>query len=126
MMSDIIDLSRSVRLKGPFMLRVRYTLACLLCALQIYSQTPQPQSPLLDDLVAANSRSLRLKNGAMQGSGADFIVGEAARAQFIALGEEHNTTEIPEFTSALFGTLQERYGFRFLAAEQDPITLRWI
>src|SRR5687768_10202843 len=98
--------------------RVRYTLACLLytlCALQVSSQTPQPQSSSLDNLVAANSRLLQLKNGALEGPGADFILAEAAEAQFVALGEEHNTTEIPELTTALFRTLQDRYGFRFLA-----------
>ena len=110
------------------MLLFRYTLSCLLCALcaiQVYSQQGQAQSSRLDSLVAANSRVLQMKNGMLQGPGAEFLLAEAAQAQFVALGEEHNTTEIPELTTVLFRALEDRYRFRFLAIEQDPITMRW-
>jgi hypothetical protein len=106
--------------------RVSYVLAwllCALCTLQVYSQT---QSPSLDNLVAANSQSLVFKNRVLQGAGAEFILAQAAESQFVIFGEEHNTRDIPEFTTALFRILQDRHGFHFLALEQDPVTMRWV
>jgi hypothetical protein len=112
-----------------FMQRIRYVLCCLLFgfgALQGYSPQAQAQSSLLDSLIAANSMMLRFEDGTLQGPGAEFILARAAESQFVALGEEHNTRDIPEFTTALFRVLQKRHGFRFLALEQDPVTMRWL
>jgi hypothetical protein len=97
-----------------------------LFSLSAYSVPPQTQPSVLDSLLAGNSRVLRLKDGKLQGPGAEFLLAEAAAVQFVALGEEHNTIEIPELTIALFRTLHDQYGFRFLALEQDPIAGRWV
>ena len=45
----------------------------------------------------------------------DFLMKASAEAQFFAFGEEHNVKEVPAFTSLLFGTLHERYGYNYLA-----------
>jgi hypothetical protein len=81
---------------------------------------------LLDSILIANSRVLRLDHGALAGDGATFLLNEASRSQFVALGEQHNATEIPEFTTALFRALQQSAGYQYFADEQDPITLRYV
>jgi hypothetical protein len=88
------------------------------------AQAPVPARALMDSVVAANSRPLSMLGGALQGAGADFIYAEAAKAQFVALGEEHNATEVPQFVTALFHALQARSGYHYLADEQDPASLR--
>jgi hypothetical protein len=79
---------------------------------------------VVDSLAVLHSRPLRLVDGRLQGAGADWLLAEAAGAQFVGVGEEHNKKEIPELTTALFRALAERHGFGFLATEQDPTALR--
>ena len=88
------------------------------------ASTTQPAPLRLDSLVTANSRTLRLRNGRLEGPGAEFLLAEAARSQFLVLGEEHNVVEIPELTTALLSALQRSAGYHYLALEQDPATMK--
>lgn len=81
-------------------------------------------TPLLDSIVAANARPIVLRNGRVEGPGADLLFAEASRSQFFVIGEEHNVVEIPELTSALFRQLQETAGYHYMALEQDPVTMQ--
>jgi hypothetical protein len=81
---------------------------------------------LLDSVLTANSRTLHISHGVLAGEGAAFLLDEASRAQFLALGEQHNAMEIPQVTSALFHALQRSAGYQYLADEQDPVALRWV
>ncbi len=76
------------------------------------------------DLLKANLYAIELKDGKLSGKGFDFLMREASDAQFIAMGEQHNNREIPEFTTALFSSLHQKLGFNYLALEQDTVTLR--
>jgi hypothetical protein len=78
------------------------------------------QTTALDSAVHANAQALVLTQGRLTGPGAETLIRAAAATQFVALGEEHNAREIPEFTTALFTALQQRAGFQYLALEQDP------
>ncbi|MFI5311939.1 MAG: hypothetical protein ACHQQ3_11935 [Gemmatimonadales bacterium] len=82
------------------------------------------QAGFLDSLVRANTRVVELRGDSLTGPGATFILDETRRAQFVALGEQHNAREIPIFTTALFRMLQARYGFHYFAGEQDPTSGR--
>src|SRR5215218_5086535 len=88
------------------------------------SNLPLGAEQLLDSLVAANARPLSLDRGRLQGAGADWLLSQAARAQFLAVGEEHNVVEIPELVTALLTDLGPRAGYRYVALEQDPVTMR--
>src|SRR5690349_11847201 len=79
---------------------------------------------LLDSLVSANARPLSLDRGRLTGSGAEWLFAEASRAQFLAVGEEHNVTEIPALITALLTELAPRAGYRYVALEQDPTAMR--
>lgn len=77
-----------------------------------------PES-LFAKLLGANRYPLSLEHGKLAGPGTDFLVTEASKTQFFAIGEEHNVAEIPFLTAALFQRLHDRYGFNYLADEQD-------
>jgi len=112
----------------PAVLRARWVHLLGLCVVGTLYAHPlghQAQSSI-DSLVAANSRVLELKNGTPQGPAAEFLLTEAAGTQFVSVGEEHNTADIPELMTALFRILHDRYGFRFVALEQDPVSSRWV
>jgi len=100
--------------------------AGLLAASLALPAPPQGEPKSLDSLLTKHSRFLQFQDGALRGPGLGFLLAEAASAQFVALGEEHNTLEIPQFTTALFRILQSKYGFQYLALEQDPIAGRLV
>lgn len=79
------------------------------------------QNETLESLFRANSYPLTVTNGRLSGSGMDFLMKASADAQFFALAEQHNAKEIPEITLMLFKSLHEKYGFNYLALEQDPV-----
>ena len=93
-------------------------------AVRAPSPSRLPAEALLDSLVAANSRTIAIRDGHLTGPGADFLLAEGARAQFVALGEEHNVAEIPEVVAALLRDLQARAGYQYVALEQDPQAMR--
>jgi hypothetical protein len=105
------------------------SIAALSGAVAIIASKPAPApysgaEQLLDSLVSANARSMSLDHGRLTGSGADWLFAEAARAQFLAIGEEHNVTEIPALITALITDLAPRAGYRYVALEQDPTAMR--
>jgi hypothetical protein len=96
----------------------------LLIALTVFasSDTADP----LPGLLAANSHSIRLETQQLTGPGAELLLDAAANAQFVALGEAHNNRDIPLLSQALFRQLNHRYGFNYLATEQDPLMMQRI
>jgi len=79
---------------------------------------------LMDSLVTANAHLLVLRNGRLEGAGAELPLREATRSQFLVIGEEHNVVEIPELMTALFKQLQNAASYKYIALEQDPVTMR--
>jgi len=108
----------------------RIASAVALCsAVAFVARKPTPNPPLvaeqlLDSLVAANARPLSIDRGRLQGAGAEWLLSQAAHAQFLAIGEEHNVVEIPELVTALLTDLEPRAGYRYVALEQDPVAMR--
>ena len=89
---------------------------------QVYAYA---QISSLDSLLRASSYQIHInENGQLTGPGTTFIMEKAADAQFVMIGENHNTREIPEFTTSLFNELHAMYGFNHLALEQDPLMMR--
>lgn len=84
------------------------------------------QGNIIDSVIQNNRYILKIENGKLAGSGTGFLTQTAGNCQFIVLGEEHNTYEIPIFTTALFSLLQQTNGFQYLALEQDPVRSRII
>lgn len=86
-------------------------------------QQSSPAKIPFADLLAANAYPITLVGGKLGGPGRDFLLREARDAQFVAIGEQHNSTQIPEFTTALLKELHQAYRFDHLALEQDPIAM---
>ncbi|MEZ5427961.1 MAG: DinB family protein [Pyrinomonadaceae bacterium] len=80
----------------------------------------------LTDLLKQHSYELKLENGDLSGSGRDFLISAAQGTQFFTIGEPHNTKEVPEITALIYKLLHEKYGYNYIALEQDPITARMI
>jgi hypothetical protein len=80
--------------------------------------------PAVDSLLRAHRYPIELRDGQVSGPGADFLRRQAARSQFVMIGEFHNGMDIPRFTTALFADLQRLYGFNYLALEDDPEIIR--
>lgn len=69
-----------------------------------------------------HSYSISLQNGVLVGPGMDFIARNAASAQFVLFGEEHNNKEFPPVMTALFTFLHQHDNFKYFAFESDPVS----
>ncbi len=76
---------------------------------------------LLDSLLRANAHTMKWSHDTAQGPGWDLLLEAAAEAQFVVIGEQHLTRELPAFTTALFHELQARYEFQHVALEEGPV-----
>jgi hypothetical protein len=86
--------------------------------------TPNPSLLDLDSLLKAHSHQLRNPDGGISDAGFAFLLREIGDAQIVAIAEEHNVEEIPDFATRLFTKLHDSLGFDYFADEQDPYTLR--
>jgi hypothetical protein len=80
---------------------------------------PSASNEIRNELIAhirANSQTVHLRGGALEGPGAERILQQGRAAQFVVLAEEHYVREIPEITTALLRQLQPA-GFNYLAIE---------
>jgi hypothetical protein len=98
-------------------------IALLLWCLPFAVLAKDPPRSDLPALLRDNTYALCVEDDALAGPGADWLAREAADAQFVLLGEEHNLAQIPPFTTALFALLQARHGFEYFATEQPGLTL---
>jgi hypothetical protein len=87
-----------------------------------FETNSQEQQEAVADAMKQHSYPLSLQDGILRGPGLDFLAQKSAQAQFVLFGEEHNAKEFPEFLSALFAFLHERYSFNYLALESDPVS----
>lgn len=84
------------------------------------------QESILDSIILKHKYIIESSQNGLSGDGITFLLNESKNAQFVLIGENHNTKEIPEFTSALFDLLHNHYQFEYLALEQDPAMMRII
>jgi hypothetical protein len=81
---------------------------------------PAQQTLPLDSLFLAHRLPMSFAGDSASGPGWNFLVEQAATAQFVMVGESHYVREIPLFTSQLFRALHGRSGFQYLALEDGP------
>jgi hypothetical protein len=101
---------------------MKYFIRCL--AYFIICQNVHAQSDVFDSVINANKYAIIYKDHKISGTGVDFILNQTQNSQFVLIGENHNTKEIPQFTNALFNILNRTYGFQYLALEQDPVMMK--
>ncbi|GAB4469512.1 MAG: hypothetical protein OHK0029_42120 [Armatimonadaceae bacterium] len=83
------------------------------------------QSPAKPNLTAVDLKPYTyhfvIKDGKLNGDGAEFLKREIADNQYILLGEYHNSHRISRLTEALIPILHDN-GFRFLGLEIGPVS----
>jgi hypothetical protein len=80
---------------------------------------------LLPELAAATARPATLDERGLHGPGAEFLRELIRDARYVMLGEDHGSSGIARFATALWQELQPR-GFGVAAIEVDPWTAAWI
>jgi hypothetical protein len=78
------------------------------------------QQAALVKLVEENRYELTVQDGEMGGPGAALLEKELAAAQFVAIGEEHGTREIPQFVWATCRSMA-RHDLDAMAIEAGPL-----
>ena len=95
-------------------------LLVLICTAQ-GQEVPTDQAKLLDSLLRGHSYAIDYVNNKLEGPGLELLLAGAKDAQFVVLGEQHLTVEIPLFTSALFQALHDHYRYNYVALEEGPL-----
>jgi hypothetical protein len=75
---------------------------------------------VLEKLLQENRHQLSVRNGVLDGPGAAFLEKELSAAQFVAIGEEHGTREVPQFVWATCRAMA-RDGLDAMAIEAGPL-----
>lgn len=68
---------------------------------QVVVDGSHPQRSVLEQRLRDIRSDLRVDNGKFAGTGAPILEDAVARAQFVLVGEDHITREIPQFTGAV-------------------------
>ena len=94
----------------------------LLAAVAVGGASAQVSGPAANDLqrdLAAARMQLDVRDGAFSGPGWSLILERAAKARFIAVGEDHLTREVPAFVGALCEAVAPQ-GLAAMAVEAGP------
>ena len=102
---------------------VRSFAPAMALAIASLATADEPAPPDTTALVAQHSYAFAFTATTLEGAGADFLRAQAARSQFVLLGEEHMDHLIPIFAGALYRMLHDAHGFRHLVVEQDPVAI---
>jgi hypothetical protein len=99
----------------------RNILYCLLCSISLtFNQDAGAQQTPLGKLLQTNQYELFVQDGELSGSGAPFIKKALSEAQFVAIGEEHGTREVPQFVWATCRAMA-RENLDAMAVEAGPL-----
>ena len=92
----------------------------LCCVALSFKQPADAQQTALATLLQANRYQLTVQDGEMSGPGASFLKKELSEAQFVAIGEEHGTREVPQFVWATCRAMAQN-GLDAMAIESGPL-----
>lgn len=79
----------------------------------------------LDSLLRAHSYELSIEADRLAGPGLAVLLDAGRDAQFFAIAEEHNLSELNQLTALLFRELHREHGFRYVALEQGSVIAAW-
>ena len=86
----------------------------------IWAQTPvEPAPPSFDQKLREVRYELRFDNGRFVGNGAPVLDSSIANAQYVLIGEDHITREIPQFATAVCDLMAPQ-GLSAIAVEVGP------
>ena len=94
------------------------TIPVLLTVSGLATGAPSPRD--LNQALQSVRTSLTLDNGTLSGPGAAILLPAIAEAQYVFVGEDHVTHEIPLFTAALCDAMALQGGLAAMAVEAGP------
>ena len=77
------------------------------------------QTASLDDMLTAARRPIVVRDGRLEGAGADVLRAAMAATPYVLIGEDHGLAEVPLFSAAVFRELAAR-GTRDIVVEVGP------
>ncbi len=99
------------------------SIAAFLAPQLVYAQAPvetaTPQPPAFEPKLREARYDLRLENGKFAGNAAAVLESAIASAQYVLIGEDHITREIPQFTTAVCDVMAPQ-GLSAMAVEVGP------
>jgi len=84
------------------------------------------QKPTLESGIASASYALAIEDGKLAGPGAPILEEAIARADFVLLGEDHLTREIPRFAAAVCDAMGASGGLSAMAFEASPAVANFV
>ncbi len=92
--------------------------------MSVFAQTPAPK-PTLEGSLAKASYALSIEGGRMTGPGATILQTAISQADYVLLGEDHLTREIPRFGAAVCDAMASG-GLSAMAFEASPAVARFV
>jgi hypothetical protein len=86
---------------------------------QVKAEIPQQQLSVFEQKLREVRFDLRIDNGSFVGSAAPVLESAIAHAQYVVIGEDHITREIPQFTAAVCDVMAPQ-GLSAMAVEAGP------
>lgn len=77
------------------------------------------QTPSLDEMLTSSRRPIVVRDGRLEGAGADVLRTAMAATPYVLIGEDHGLAEVPLFSAAVFRELAAR-GTRDIVVEVGP------
>jgi hypothetical protein len=100
-----------------------FVAACPTLIPSVYAQAPartaQPQPPAFEQKLREARYDLRIENGKFAGSAAPVLEDAIANAQYVLIGVDHITREIPQFASVVCDIMAPQ-GLSAMAIEVGP------
>src|SRR5271163_2226722 len=117
-----LDPSRT-QMKITSSLSLTLSLSVLLASQLLYAQAPaetaQPQPTAFEQKLRESRYDLRLESGKFLGNAAPVLESAIANAQYVLIGEDHITREIPQFATAVCDLMAPQ-GLSAMAVEVGP------
>lgn len=106
---------------------VSIALTCVALGSSLFAQTPHPrQKPTLESSLPAVAYALSIEDGKMTGSGAPILQTAISQADYVLLGEDHLTREIPWFAAAVCEAMGSSGGISAMAFETSPAAAKFV
>ena len=94
----------------------------------LFAQTPSnpPQKPTLESSLPGVASALSIEHGKLTGSGASILQTAISQADYVLLGEDHITHEIPRFAAAVCDAMGSSSGLSAVAFETSPAAANFV
>src|SRR5271156_1627781 len=103
-------------------------LLLLLSACSLFAQAPANPKPkaTLESSIPGVAYPLTISDGKLTGSGAPILQTAISQADYVLLGEDHITHEIPQFATLICDAMGVTGGFSAMAFEASPAAAEFV